>query len=683
MSLAGKVYQMEIMFRQSWQDVFRFFRHLSAKLRVRLAPDSQQSAEVRNSLVKSLYASPASLMIGAVAGGALSFVVAYHAQRPEITLIAWLITIVAISRSVSAVYFQRQLAHQDGPTQPIWGMAYELGAWSYAALLGTLAFATLLLTGDASLHILSVCLVAAYSGGIAGRNAGRVQIAIGQTCLALLPTSLGLVLAGGLGYYVLAAMLFLMIFAMAEITRTTHRIVVEALQGKYEKSQLATKFERLARFDSLTGVENRMAMQMRLRELFDNRASDQEPMSVFWMDLDRFKEINDSLGHIIGDQLLCAVADRLAHALDRRGHIARFGGDEFILICPGANQEIAEQIADDVMVEFSHDFDVSGYHLTITASMGIAVAPQDGHGSEELLQHADMALYKAKHAGRNRYSFFDWKMKERQNRTYDLEVGLRTALANGELLLHYQPIFDTATGRISICEALMRWDHPVMGRISPAEFIPIAESCSLIEPITAWALERACQDAMEWDDHVRVAVNISPALIKSDGLPRAVISALMRSGLKARRLELEVTESIFLEDSGRTSLILLELQRIGLRLALDDFGTGYSSLGYLRDYSFDTLKVDQSFMRSVKEGSRDRAIAQSVAYLAHSLDVETVAEGIETEEQLQSARDMGFTNVQGFVLSRPVPAESLLEMMRVMARDKSNVVTLMQDQRRA
>jgi diguanylate cyclase (GGDEF)-like protein len=659
---------------------------LIAAVRTRIAPHTRQSAEVEANLVKSLYASPASLMIGAIAGTALALVVAFAARNQAITVIAALIGLVGLSRSISAVYFHRSLAHQDGPTRPIWGLAYELGAWGYAALLGILAFATLLLTPDASLHILSVCLVAAYSGGIAGRNAGRVHIAIGQTCFALLPTCLGLIVAGGLGYDVLATMLFLMIFAMAEITRTTHRIVVEALQGKYEKSQLATKFERIARFDSLTGVENRMAMQMRLREMFDGRRTGRDAMAVFWMDLDRFKEINDSLGHIIGDQLLCGVAERLSHALEGRGHVARFGGDEFILICPSADREAAERIAADVMAQFTHDFDVGGYQLTVTASMGIAVAPEDGSDSDELLQHADMALYQAKHDGRNRHAHFAWSMKERQNRTYELEMGLRTAMVHGELTLHYQPIYDTETGRISICEALMRWDHPTLGRISPAEFIPIAESSSMIEPMTAWALERACLDAMEWDENVRVAVNISPVLIKSDGLPRAVIAALMQSGMKARRLELEVTESIFLEDSGRTSLILTDLQRIGLRLALDDFGTGYSSLGYLRDYAFDTIKVDQSFMRGVDGNGRYRAIAQSVAYLAHALDVETVAEGIETEEELRYARDIGFTNVQGFVLARPMPAAALLELMqgmaaRATASETGDVVALVERRR--
>ncbi|MET0362169.1 MAG: EAL domain-containing protein [Sphingobium sp.] len=669
------------MFGQSVLNVSRFIRHRSAAKRARIATGTQQSAEVEASLVKSLYASPASLMVGAIAGSTLSMVVAYHAHLVQISIISAFISLVAVARSVSAVYFQRQLAHQQN-TQRIWGLAYEIGAWGYAALLGVLAFATLVLTREASLHILAVCLVAAYSGGISGRNAGRIKIAVGQTCFALLPTVAGLTIAGGIGYYVLATMLFLMIFAMAEITRTTHRIVVEALQGKYEKSQLATKFERLARFDSLTGVENRMAMQMRLREMFEKRQTLESPMAALWMDLDRFKEINDSLGHIIGDQLLCAVAERLTAAVDGRGHVSRFGGDEFILLCPDTDRQGAEEIAQDVMGAFAHDFEVGSYHLTVTASMGIAVAPDDGHDGDELLQHADMALYRAKHDGRNRHAQFDWQMRERQNRTYELEMGLRSALANGELELYYQPIFDTESGRIAICEALMRWDHPTLGRISPAEFIPIAESSSMIEPMTEWALGQACRDAMAWDDHVRVAVNISPALIKTDRLPRAVIGALLDSGMKARRLELEVTESIFLEDDRRTSMILTELQRIGLRLALDDFGTGYSSLAYLRNYAFDTIKVDQSFIKGMGTNPRDRAIAQSVAYLARSLNVETVAEGVETEEQLRYARETGFTNVQGYVLSRPITADALLDLMKAQARDESVVVAMIDDHRR-
>ncbi|MEC3911720.1 EAL domain-containing protein [Sphingobium sp. CR2-8] len=656
---------------------------LRTALRERFAPRTQQSAEVKDSLVKALYASPASLLSGAISGGSLGLVVAYYAQLPPITVISVLICVVGVSRSISAVYFQRQLAHQDRPASPIWGASYELGAWAYAALLGLHALATLTMTDAATLHVLSVGMVASYAGGISGRNAGRVHVAVGQTCFSLLPTSLGLILAGGLGYTVLGILCFLMIFAMAEITKTTHRVVLQALLAKNEKAMLAQKFERLARYDSLTGVENRMAMQMRLQDLFEQRESDQDAMAILWMDLDRFKEINDTLGHMVGDQLLCQVAERLIHSVSGRAHVARFGGDEFIIICAHGDRVVADAVACDIMREFAHPFDVSGYSLSVTASMGIAVAPADGREADELLRHADLALYQAKHGGRNRHSRFDWSMKERQNRVYELEMGLRAALANGDLRLHYQPIFNSTTGRIVICEALMRWDHPRLGPISPGEFIPIAESSSLIEPITTWALEKACMDAMTWDDDIRVAVNISPALIKSDGLSRSVMAALLKAGMRARRLELEVTESTFLEDDGHTHLILAELRRIGLRLALDDFGTGYSSLGSLRSHAFDTIKVDQSFMRGVGENPRDRAIAQSVAYLAHSLDVETVAEGIESEEQLRYAREVGFTNVQGFVLARPMPIDALLTLMAQMQDDGSNIAGLMEQRRLA
>jgi diguanylate cyclase (GGDEF)-like protein len=674
---------MAMLISDKVQHVSRPLHFLRDQLRMRFAPATQQSAEVKDNLVKALYASPASLLSGAISGGSLGLVVAYSARLTPITVISVLILVVGISRSISAVYFQRQLAHKDDLASPIWGAAYELGAWVYAALLGLHSFATLTMTDAASLHVLSVGMVASYAGGISGRNAGRVHVAVGQTCFSLMPTSLGLILAGGLGYIVLGVLCFLMIFAMAEITKTTHNIVLQALLAKNEKALLAQKFERLARYDSLTGVENRMAMQMRLRDLFEQRSSDQEAMAILWMDLDRFKEINDSLGHIVGDQLLCQVAERVTHALAGRGHVSRFGGDEFIIICPYADRVVAESVASDVMQEFSSEFETGGYSLTVTASMGIAVAPADGRDSDELLQHADLALYQAKHGGRNRHSRFDWSMKERQNRIYELEVGLRAALANGDLRLHYQPIFNSETGRIVICEALMRWDHPRLGPISPGEFIPIAESSSMIEPITTWALERACLDAMEWDDDIRVAVNISPALIKSDGLSRSVMAALLKAGMRARRLELEVTESTFLEDDGHTHLILAEMRRIGLRLALDDFGTGYSSLGSLRSHAFDTIKVDQSFMRGVGENPRDRAIAQSVAYLARSLDVETVAEGIETEEQLRYAREVGFTNVQGFVLARPMPADALLELMAQMRSDGPDMVGLMRQRRLA
>jgi diguanylate cyclase (GGDEF)-like protein len=455
----------------------------------------------------------------------------------------------------------------------------------------------------------------------------------------------------------------MMVLGLAEISSTIHRIVVQALVGRRDKSLLAEKFERLARFDSLTGLENRMAMQMRLRDIFEANEKRNDAVTILWMDVDRFKEINDSLGHMVGDQLLRSVAERLDEVVQGRGRIARFGGDEFVIICPDMDRVNAAALAQEIIGYFAHGFDLGDNHLQVTASIGYAVAPQDGRDMDELMQHADLALYEAKREGRNRAASFNWSLKERFNRLHEIETGLRRALDGGELKLLFQPIVDLESGRIDACEALLRWDHPVLGAIPPSEFIPVAEGMGMIEAMTRWVLQEACAAAAAWPGEVRIAINISPASLKSTELPADVIAALLAAGLPARRLELEVTESIFLDDSGQTNAVLRELQRIGLRLALDDFGTGYSSLSYLRSYRFDTLKIDQSFMAGVSANVEDRAIVRAIGNLARDLAMDTVAEGIETRDQLVHAREAGFTNVQGYLFSRPVPRERIEEML--------------------
>ncbi len=639
-------------------------RRLGKHLLAKIAGSDSHEADIRRALVESLYASPTSLGIGALSGLFLSIAIARISHDPVMTGCAAVISLIAMARTVSAIVYYRKLKSGEAKTYLGWEVAYELGAWAYAGMLGVLALVTLLRSDDPALHILSVALATGYGAGIAGRNAGRVKIAVGQTCLALLPTALGLWLEGHFGYRVLAVVLAIMVLAMRDITTTTHRIVVEALRGKQEKSMLADKFERLARYDSLTGVENRMAMQMRLRELFDSNRRSHDALAILWLDLDRFKEINDSLGHIVGDALLRAVTDRLSYVLDGRGHIARFGGDEFVVLCPGINRVSAQAIANEIMEAFSHGIDVGEHHLVITFSAGIAVGPQDGRDAEELMQHADLALYEAKAQGRKQAISFAWSMKERFHRIHELETGLRRAIENNELLIKFQPIFDVKSGRIAICEALLRWNHPTLGMVSPVEFIPIAESTGAIEEMTHWVIENACREAAQWPEEVRVAINISPASLRSGELPGAIIGSLMRTGIAARRVELEVTESIFLHDDGQTHQMLRELQKIGLRLVLDDFGTGYSSLSYLRSYSFDGIKIDRSFMNGIEVSPEDQAIVRAVGYLADSLDMEIVAEGIETIEQLEYARAAGIHNVQGYLMAEPLAAAKATEMVQ-------------------
>lgn len=620
-------------------------------------------ADVRRSLVESLYASPTSLTIGAVTGVAVGLVISGMSQPGPIQWVVAVLCLVASLRVISAIFFHRQLVRGAAVASRTWELAYELGAWGYSGLLGLMAFVTLLGSRDPVTHMLSVSMATGYAGGISGRNAGRVQIAIGQVCLTLLPTATGLWLQGSTGYRVLAVAMVMMVLGLAEISSTIHRIVVQALVGRRDKSLLAEKFERLARFDSLTGLENRMAMQMRLRDIFETSEKRTDAVTILWMDVDRFKEINDSLGHMVGDQLLRVVAERLNDVVQGQGRIARFGGDEFVIICPDMDRVTASALAQEILGDFAHGFDLGENHLQVTASIGYAVAPQDGRDMDELMQHADLALYEAKRDGRNRAASFNWSLKERFNRVHEIETGLRRALDLGELKLLFQPIVDLETGHIDACEALMRWDHPVLGPIPPSEFIPIAESMGMIEAMTGWVLREACATAMAWPGEVRMAINISPASLKSADLPANVIEALVDSGLPARRLELEVTESIFLDDSGQTNAVLRELQRIGLRLALDDFGTGYSSLSYLRSYRFDTLKIDQSFMAGVSANVEDRAIVRAIGNLARDLAMDTVAEGIETPDQLQWAREAGFTNVQGYLFSRPVTRDRIAELI--------------------
>lgn len=614
-----------------------------------------READIRRALVESLYASPTSLAIGALAGLMLSLAIAWISRDPAMTIFAVIISVIALARTISAIIYYRKLKNGRGGIYRLWEMVYELGAWAYAGMLGVLALVTLVRFDNPAIHILSVALATGYAAGISGRNAGRIKIAVGQTCLALLPTALGLWLTGDFGYRILAVVLIAMVVGMMEITRTTHNIVVEALRGKKEKSLLATKYERLARYDNLTGVENRMAMQMRLRDLFDGDHQNQDALAILWMDLDRFKEINDSLGHMVGDALLVTVVERMGAVLDGRGHIARFGGDEFVILCPEVGREEARAIAEEILLGFDHGVDVGAHHLAVTASIGMAIGPQDGRDAEELMQHADLALYQAKAEGRNRVVGFAWSMKERFHRIHEIESGLRQALAQEELELHFQPIFDVKSGRIAICEGLLRWNHPSLGAVSPGEFIPIAESIGLIEPITQWVIRRACHAAAQWPDDIRVAINISPASLRYGELPRAIVAALMESGLSARRLELEVTESIFLHDDGQTHQMLRELQKIGLRFVLDDFGTGYSSLSYLRSYHFDGIKIDRSFIQHIMESREDQAIVSAVGHLAEALGMEIVAEGVETAEQLNYARDAGIHNVQGYLMSAAQP----------------------------
>ena len=415
----------------------------------------------------------------------------------------------------------------------------------------------------------------------------------------------------------------------------------------------------LAHHDALTGLPNRLMFHEQLEEALA-QGGQHGGVALLCLDLDHFKQVNDTLGHPAGDMLLKAVAGRLRGCVREGDVVARLGGDEFAVLQRGAGlAEHASRLARRIVETLGAPFDLGGDQAVIGASVGIAVATSAPCSADMLLRSADLALYRAKADGRGSFCLFESSMDEQMRARRAIERDLRDALARNEFTVFYQPVFHLRDQRVSGFEALLRWRHPRRGLVSPAEFIPIAEELGLIVPVGEWALAQACADAATWPDEVRVAVNLSPVQFHSPGLVAAVRRALGASGLPAHRLELEITESALLQNSKAVLATLHELRALGLRTALDDFGTGYSSLSYLRSFPFDKLKIDQSFVREVTHRPDCRAIVRSVLGLSRELGMTTTAEGVETEDQLDQLSRDGCTEVQGFLFDRPRPAADI------------------------
>jgi diguanylate cyclase (GGDEF)-like protein len=425
------------------------------------------------------------------------------------------------------------------------------------------------------------------------------------------------------------------------------------------RRQAEAKIMHMARHDALTGLPNRTLFHETMKRALERG----EHLAVLFLDLDRFKSINDTLGHAIGDALLCEVTKRLQAAASAADTVARLGGDEFSIVQIGARPTDASELAGRIIESLSTVFDVHEHQVLIGTSIGIAVAPTDGNEPDQLLRNADMALYRAKSEGRGTFHFFQSDMDKRMQARRSLELDLRKAIANGEFEIHYQPILFLQTGKVSGFEALLRWKHPERGHISPAEFIPLAEETGLILPLGEWVLRTACTQAAHWPEPVGVAVNLSAMQFKGRNLVQLTLNALAGSGLAARRLDLEITESVLLHDEANTLSVLHQLREIGVQISMDDFGTGYSSLAYLRNFPFDKIKIDRSFVREMLVRKDCQAIVRAVVGLARSLGITTIIEGIETKEQLEIAKLEGCDEGQGWLFAKAMPDRDIPEFL--------------------
>ena len=427
-----------------------------------------------------------------------------------------------------------------------------------------------------------------------------------------------------------------------------------------ERRKAEARIAHMAHHDGLTNLPNREFYQDRLRQALERGASAGKRVAVMCVDLDLFKNVNDSFGHPVGDRLLKLVADRLQSEVRGDNVVARLGGDEFaIVLGADVSPNEASDFADRLIGVLSARYDVDGLEVIVGACIGIAMSPGDGTTSEELLRNADMALYRAKSDGGGVHRFFEREMDRQAQTRRDMERDLRRAFANGEFELHYQPLIDIAADRISGFESLLRWRHPDKGMVSPAEFIPVAEDIGLIVPLGEWVLPEACAEAVKWPADVKVAVNLSPVQFRGRHLVQAVISALAHSGLSPRRLELEITESVFLAETEANLAILHQLRELGVSISMDDFGTGYSSLSYLRSFPFDKIKIDRSFVKDLARRSDCVAIVRAISGLGRSLNITTTAEGVETVDQLDWLRAEGCNEVQGFLFSAARPAAEI------------------------
>jgi diguanylate cyclase (GGDEF)-like protein len=447
------------------------------------------------------------------------------------------------------------------------------------------------------------------------------------------------------------------------LTRLCAAIERELRDAEVRRMRLHAEevIEHQAHFDLLTDLPNRVMFQDRLTLALTHANRHRKMLAVIFVDLDRFKTIVDTLGHAIGDRLLRAVAERLSGCLEEGDTLARMGGDEFVVLLPQINRaDKAVRLAHKVLEVLKPAFQFSGHELHITTSIGISLYPYDGEDADTLLKNADTALYRAKEQGRNNYQLYTPAMNARAFERLALENSLRKALERKEFLLHYQPQTDMRTGAIVGVEALLRWQHPDLGLVYPSEFIPIAEETGLIVPLGEWVLRTACVQARAWQTlglpPFTVAVNLSARQFLQQDLVDTVARILKETGVDPRSLEIEITESIAMQNADYTIVVLRDLKEMGILIAMDDFGTGYSSLSYLKKFPIDSLKIDQSFVRDITTDLNDAAIANAIIVLAHSLKLNVVAEGVETAAQEAFLKEHRCDRLQGYLFSTPIPA---------------------------
>lgn len=632
-----------------------------------LGTDSMDD-RVRKTLVESLYAQPFSLIVGNLMGVVCSIIAVHGSGNLYLKLLVALLLPVGVIRTVLGLVLPRLKRASPRTLE----LTYELGAFGYATLLGIVAAETMARHLRPEAQMLMACTVIAFGIGIASRNAARPIIAIGQLLLSVLPLSVVAIPSKDIALRTMGICTVLLIPAMISIVVNMFRVMQRSVETAETSARLAERMQQLARTDVVTGLYNRAGLNHELVERLGQLRRGRE-LALLWLDLDRFKEVNDTLGHQVGDQVLAETAHRLRRAAPTSSLVARFGGDEFIVACAVGSAREAEQLAERLLESITAPMRVDAGHLgesrvQVGSSIGIALMPEHGHELDAAMKAADLALYNAKLSGRGQAVFYVPAMTRDLAVRREIEDDLRIAMQRDELSIYFQPIVDLSTGRIRSFEALVRWFHPEKGEITPDEFIPVAEETGVIISLGNWITAHAARAAAAWPDDITLSVNLSPLQIKAPGAALGILNGLREAKLPPERLELEITETVLLDHSAQTEAFMEELGRAGVCFALDDFGTGYSSLSNLSKFNFSRIKVDRSFVSGDHAGTRSDAIIRAVSEMAQTLQMEIVAEGIETLDQAQTMHGLGCKLGQGWYFSRAVP-DYMAAMLLVQERE--------------
>ena len=613
-------------------------------------------AAIRASLAETLHVQPLTLAVGSSAAVITACVVALSSAHPALILTAGLLASVALIKFVLGLvllYTHRGAKHAQIRT------AYIAFAVAIAALIGLVGGLTLHLTGPGHVTVLATGFALGFGSGLAMRHAGYPALVITQVVLCVAPTFVACLISPAWELHALAALLPLTTVAMISIARDLNARLTEQMVAGQRQAQLANEIRMQAGTDPVTGLRNRTGFADATEKLVANLPPDHR-LAVLWIDLHRFRDVNDTYGHDAGDRLLGEFARRMGEIAPEGAVLARFGGDDFLLACAVDDPGAAEALAANVIALGARPLRLNGERVEISACVGAAISgdktdDQQGTDIDILLRQADLAIFNARLAGRGEIRFYAPEMSRGASQRKEVEADLRAAIQKDELSVYFQPIIDLATGRIRAFEALVRWFHPEKGELRPDEFMPVAESSGLIITLGNWITQTAARACATWPENIGLAVNLSPAQIRAPGAALGVLAALQKAGLDPVRLELEVTETLFIDEDANTRHFMEELSAAGVRFALDDFGTGTSSLKYVSQYPFHTIKVDRSFISGPHTGARSDAIIRAVTEMGTTLGMDVCAEGLETADQVDMVRKAGCTLGQGYHFSRAVP----------------------------